>query len=486
MWGAVADTYGRRPTLMLGLIGTAMAAILFGCAPNFGVALFARFAWGLLNGNIGIAKTYMGEISNNKNSAKGMAIFGTVGGLGRTVGPVIGGFLSQPSEHYELFKGGFFEKYPFALPSVIIVILCSVALMTAFVELAETLPSPKPLTGLCMCGTADSTGSGSEANICSIEMSSGPSEGSKHKEFKYDNLSTEDDGRSCVSDLEGGAALEKMIEAECGGCCVSSVNSMTDGSLIREATDSCDDKDEYEDLDRVVREDDDTVSGKMSSILRIFWVHSIFYATTLYGLIAFVHMIIAEIFPLWLVIPVEDGGFGFNAHKIGLTIMVSGPVTIFTQLVVYPWLVKWLNVLTLLRIGLIGFTIVIGVTPSITAVKYPDDSISNVLMTMSYSLFSVFIGWSYVCVFVLVNNSCLAKERATVNALGQSCASLARLVGPYLGGNIFALTASGEMHWPINYSLCFYLVAIASVYVYFHSKKLPESIVNKKVEVENK
>ena len=101
----MADRIGRRPVLIMGLFGTAISATVFGFAPTFWVAVFGRFLWGmccmcscviciemmfcfgfvssscccfrdhitgLLNANIGIAKTYMSEICDDTNSAKGM------------------------------------------------------------------------------------------------------------------------------------------------------------------------------------------------------------------------------------------------------------------------------------------------------------------------------------------------------------------------------------------------------------------------------
>jgi MFS family permease len=90
MWGVIADKYGRRPALLLGLLGTALSAILFGLAPTFMIAVIARFMWGFLNGNIGVSKTYVAEILDDTNTPRGMAVFGVIGGVGRTIGPVIG------------------------------------------------------------------------------------------------------------------------------------------------------------------------------------------------------------------------------------------------------------------------------------------------------------------------------------------------------------------------------------------------------------
>ena len=125
LWGIVADRAGRKPALIGGLVGTIIAALMFGFSPNFWMAVFARFAWGFLNGNIGVSKTYMAEITDDSNNAKGMSLYGVIGGFGRTVGPVIGGFLIEPAINYPAtFSGTIFETYPFALPVTIVAAQC--------------------------------------------------------------------------------------------------------------------------------------------------------------------------------------------------------------------------------------------------------------------------------------------------------------------------------------------------------------------------
>ena len=56
----------------------------------------------------------------------------------------------------------------------------------------------------------------------------------------------------------------------------------------------------------------------------------------MYGLNGFVQIISSEIFPLWVVTSKADGGLGFSANNIGTAIMLSGVLTIFLQLFVYP------------------------------------------------------------------------------------------------------------------------------------------------------
>eukprot|EP01126_Amoeba_proteus_P036816 TRINITY_DN3763_c0_g1_i2.p1 TRINITY_DN3763_c0_g1~~TRINITY_DN3763_c0_g1_i2.p1 ORF type:complete len:291 (-),score=33.15 TRINITY_DN3763_c0_g1_i2:242-1114(-) len=68
-WGRVADRIGRRSVLLLGLSGNFLMIFLFGWSTNLWYAILARSMNGFLNGNIGVAKTYLGEISDDTNSA---------------------------------------------------------------------------------------------------------------------------------------------------------------------------------------------------------------------------------------------------------------------------------------------------------------------------------------------------------------------------------------------------------------------------------
>jgi len=54
MWGACADRWGRRPILLVGLMGSALSMAWFGFARSYWEALAARFFCGILNGNIAV------------------------------------------------------------------------------------------------------------------------------------------------------------------------------------------------------------------------------------------------------------------------------------------------------------------------------------------------------------------------------------------------------------------------------------------------
>ena len=64
IWGSLSDRIGRRPVLMIGLVGNTVFFTMFGLANTLIMALAARFLAGVFNGNIAVARAYIGDVSN--------------------------------------------------------------------------------------------------------------------------------------------------------------------------------------------------------------------------------------------------------------------------------------------------------------------------------------------------------------------------------------------------------------------------------------
>lgn len=62
IWGSLSDRVGRKPVLLSGCFGTMLSLLVVGFAPNFWIALFGRALGGILNGNIGVIQTMVGEL----------------------------------------------------------------------------------------------------------------------------------------------------------------------------------------------------------------------------------------------------------------------------------------------------------------------------------------------------------------------------------------------------------------------------------------
>ena len=86
IWGMAADKYGRRPILLSGLVGTIICTICFGLSRSLTWAITSRVLWGLSNGNLGVVKTYIAEITDDSNKAKAFTLLGMSGGIGRIAG----------------------------------------------------------------------------------------------------------------------------------------------------------------------------------------------------------------------------------------------------------------------------------------------------------------------------------------------------------------------------------------------------------------
>lgn len=64
----ISDRIGRRPVLLFGVTSTIACELFFGFSQNFTWAILARLLWGMLNGNIGVVKTYISEVRTEMQS----------------------------------------------------------------------------------------------------------------------------------------------------------------------------------------------------------------------------------------------------------------------------------------------------------------------------------------------------------------------------------------------------------------------------------
>ena len=69
VWGMLADMMGRRPILLIGIAGSAVAPVLLSLGSSFWVVLFFRALDGFFCGNQAILRTYLGEIVDKSNEA---------------------------------------------------------------------------------------------------------------------------------------------------------------------------------------------------------------------------------------------------------------------------------------------------------------------------------------------------------------------------------------------------------------------------------
>ena len=108
IWGARSERIGRKPVLVLGLIGFSLSFGLFGFIAGLGLRgvlggtlLFAllvgaRFLGGILSSaTLPTAQAMMADLSDKENRAAAMGLIGAAFGLGVILGPGLGGLLAR-------------------------------------------------------------------------------------------------------------------------------------------------------------------------------------------------------------------------------------------------------------------------------------------------------------------------------------------------------------------------------------------------------
>ena len=93
-WGNLSDKIGRKPLLILNCVAELIANILLAIATSLPIIFLARIIAGLFKTNISVGTAYIADITDEKNRAKGMGLFGVAFGLGFTLGPLAGGLIA--------------------------------------------------------------------------------------------------------------------------------------------------------------------------------------------------------------------------------------------------------------------------------------------------------------------------------------------------------------------------------------------------------
>jgi len=122
--GNLSDRFGRRPILLISLLGFGLDYLLLALAPSIGWLFVGRILAGLTGASISTASSYIADVSTDETRTKNFGLIGAAFGLGFIIGPVMGGLLG----HYG-------ARIPFYVASV----LCLLNFLYGYFILPESL-----------------------------------------------------------------------------------------------------------------------------------------------------------------------------------------------------------------------------------------------------------------------------------------------------------------------------------------------------------
>lgn len=93
--GGLSDKYGRRPILLLSLLGLGFDYIFHAFAPSIAWLFVGRIIAGIMGASFSTATAYIADISSPEKRAQNFGLIGAAFGLGFIIGPVIGGISSK-------------------------------------------------------------------------------------------------------------------------------------------------------------------------------------------------------------------------------------------------------------------------------------------------------------------------------------------------------------------------------------------------------
>lgn len=92
--GALSDRYGRRPVLLVSLLGSAVGYTIFGIGGAIWVLFLGRIIEGLTGGTVSTIFAYFADITPKEDRTKIFGWMSAIIGIGTALGPTLGGLIA--------------------------------------------------------------------------------------------------------------------------------------------------------------------------------------------------------------------------------------------------------------------------------------------------------------------------------------------------------------------------------------------------------
>ncbi|KAI0833694.1 major facilitator superfamily domain-containing protein [Trametes gibbosa] len=402
-WGRASDRIGRKPVLLGGLLGLTLSMIGFGVSRQYWAIVLSRCAEGALNGNIGVTKSMMAEITDHTNRARGFAFLPMIWSVGGTLGPVIGGVFARPADRWPGFRGSaFWQSYPYFLPCIIVACISISAFILALLGLKETLPRrPRQKSKVNAPGPPPTD-------------------------------------------------LEKLSPTETGGTPFANIGEpqspvpfYSPQPAVEQEAAEARNKAGKVDVQIATTEADEDFVG-----IRSILIPRVLYPILNYGFLALIDQSVTVLVPLMYSTSIELGGLGFAPFTIGLIQGIGGFVGGVIQIFTFPYLHRKLGSKKLYIASYTMYIAIFALFPLISFVRKRAGRVAGAtwgLVVLQYAAYvASYMTWG--CIFIYISDAAPnQKTLGLTNGLAQTTASTVRAVAPSLSSSLFSVTLENHL-----------------------------------------